>query len=119
MNSSENHTQDSQQDRRNQADLSDLRIGEFLLLRRLGSGGMADVYLAEQTSLGRQVAVKVLKNDSLQGRSDVLLKRFEQEARAAGGLSHPNVVQIITTGHENNIAYIVQEYDDVRVFGGG
>ncbi|MFN9218982.1 MAG: serine/threonine protein kinase [Planctomyces sp.] len=110
MNSSENHTQDSQQDRRNQADLSDLRIGEFLLLRRLGSGGMADVYLAEQTSLGRQVAVKVLKNDSLQGRSDVLLKRFEQEARAAGGLSHPNVVQIITTGHENNIAYIVQEY---------
>lgn len=71
---------------------------------------MADVYLAEQTSLGRQVAVKVLKNDSLQGRSDVLLKRFEQEARAAGGLSHPNVVQIITTGHENNIAYIVQEY---------
>ncbi|MFM7868669.1 MAG: serine/threonine-protein kinase, partial [Planctomycetaceae bacterium] len=47
---------------------------------------------------------------SLQGRSDVLLKRFEQEARAAGGLSHPNVVQIITTGQENNIAYIVQEY---------
>lgn len=92
------------------ADLRDLRVGEFLLLRRLGSGGMADVYLAEQTSLGRHVAVKVLKNDSLQGRSDVLLKRFEQEARAAGGLSHPNVVQIITTGQENNIAYIVQEY---------
>jgi len=92
------------------ADLSNLRIGEFLLLRRLGSGGMADVYLAEQTSLARHVAVKILKNDSLQGRSDVLLKRFEQEARAAGGLSHPNVVQIITTGQENNIAYIVQEY---------
>lgn len=110
MNSSENPTTNSPHDPQNHTDLSDLRIGEFLLLRRLGSGGMADVYLAEQTSLGRQVAVKVLKNDSMQGRSDVLLKRFEQEARAAGGLSHPNVVQIITTGHENNIAYIVQEY---------
>lgn len=92
------------------ADLSSVRIGEFLLLRRLGSGGMADVYLAEQTSLHRNVAVKVLKNDVITGGTDVLLKRFEQEARAAGGLSHPNLVQIITTGRENNISYIVQEY---------
>jgi serine/threonine protein kinase len=93
-------------------DLSHLRIGEFLLLRRLGSGGMADVYLAEQTSLGRQVAVKVLKNDATVGAStpEVLLKRFEQEARAAGGLSHPNIVQVITTGRENDVSYIVQEY---------
>ncbi|MEI7701800.1 MAG: serine/threonine protein kinase, partial [Planctomycetia bacterium] len=65
----------------NSSDLSNLRIGEFLLLRRLGSGGMADVYLAEQTSLGRQVAVKVLKSNSLQANGDVLLRRFEQEAR--------------------------------------
>ncbi len=91
-------------------DLSNLRIGEFLLLRRLGSGGMADVYLAEQTSLHRNVAVKVLKNDVITGSSDVLLKRFEQEARAAGGLNHANLVQIITTGREGNISYIVQEY---------
>ena len=91
------------------ADLSNLQIGEFLLLRRLGSGGMADVYLAEQKSLGRQVAVKVLKN-SVSGSTEILLKRFEQEARAAGGLSHPNLVQIITTGREGNISYIVQEY---------
>lgn len=94
----------------NVEDLSHRRIGEFLLLRRLGSGGMADVYLAEQSSLDRQVAVKVLKADSLQGAGDVLLKRFEQEARAAGGLSHPNVVQIITTGREGSLAWIVQEY---------
>lgn len=92
------------------ADLSDLRIGEFQLLRRLGSGGMADVYLAEQTSLGRHVAVKVLKSASLQSTGDVLLRRFEQEARAAGGVSHPNLVQVITTGREGDIAYIVQEY---------
>lgn len=91
------------------ADLSNLQIGEFLLLRRLGSGGMADVYLAEQKSLGRHVAVKVLKN-SVTGSTEVLLKRFEQEARAAGGLSHPNLVQIITTGRAGDISYIVQEY---------
>jgi serine/threonine protein kinase len=91
-------------------DLSNLRIGEFLLLRRLGSGGMADVYLAEQTSLHRNVAVKVLKSEVIRGDDDVLLKRFEQEARAAGGLSHANLVQIITTGREGKISYIVQEY---------
>ena len=91
-------------------DLSNVRIGEFLLLRRLGSGGMADVYLAEQTSLHRNVAVKVLKNDVIKGDDDVQLKRFVQEARAAGGLSHANLVQIITTGREGKISYIVQEY---------
>ena len=91
-------------------DLSNVRLGEFLLLRRLGSGGMADVYLAEQTSLHRNVAVKVLKNDVIRGDDDVQLKRFEQEARAAGGLSHANLVQIITTGREGKISYIVQEY---------
>jgi len=100
---SDNSTQPS-------GDLSNLRIGEFLLLRRLGSGGMADVYLAEQTSLHRNVAVKILKNDVITGDRDVMLKRFEQEARAAGGLSHSNVVQIITTGREGDISYIVQEY---------
>ncbi len=92
------------------ADLSDRRIGEFQLLRRLGSGGMADVYLAEQTSLGRHVAVKILKTDSMQGNVQVLSRRFEQEARAAGSLSHSNLVQIITTGHDGDLSYIVQEY---------
>ncbi|MFN9720330.1 MAG: serine/threonine protein kinase [Planctomycetota bacterium] len=94
------------------ADLSNLQLGEFLLLRRLGSGGMAEVYLAEQLSLNRHVAVKILKNDATAaaGGSAVLLKRFEQEAKAAGGLSHPNIVQIITTGREGDLSYIVQEY---------
>lgn len=91
-------------------DLNNTRIGEFQLLRRLGSGGMADVYLAEQTSLGRSVAVKVLKSDSMFGSNDVMMKRFELEARAAGGLNHPNIVQILTTGREGAVSYIVQEY---------
>lgn len=93
-----------------ETDLSNRSIGEFQLLRRLGSGGMADVYLAEQHSLARHVAVKILKTDSLQSNGEVLLKRFDQEARAAGGLSHPNVVQIITTGRDGDLAWIVQEY---------
>jgi eukaryotic-like serine/threonine-protein kinase len=91
-------------------DLADRRLGDFLLIRRLGSGGMADVYLAEQTSLSRSVALKILKSDSLGGSAEVLLKRFEQEARAAAGLSHPNIVQVYMTGEEDSLRYIVQEY---------
>jgi serine/threonine-protein kinase len=93
-----------------ETDLSNRSIGEFRLLRRLGSGGMADVYLAEQESLGRQVAVKILRAESLRSNGEVLLRRFDQEARAAGGLSHPNVVHVITTGREGELAWIVQEY---------
>lgn len=91
-------------------DLSESQLGEFLLLRRLGTGGMADVYLARQTSLDRLVAVKVLKPSAVSSSNGVLLKRFEQEARTAGGLNHPHIVQIITTGRESQQSYIVQEY---------
>ncbi|MCA9065320.1 MAG: protein kinase [Planctomycetaceae bacterium] len=90
-------------------DLSSTVISEFQLLRRLGSGGMADVYLAHQISLDRSVAVKVLKPD-VAGDRDTIVKRFEREARAAAGISHPNIVQVITTGHEGDLSYIVQEY---------
>ena len=68
-------------------DLTDRTLGEFRLLRRLGQGGMAEVYLAEQTSLSRHVAVKVLREELLTGSDDVLVKRFDQEARAAA--RHP------------------------------
>ncbi len=54
----------------------------------------------EQTSLGRSVAVKVLKADAIADPNGIMLKRFEQEARAAGGLNHPHIVQIITTGRD-------------------
>jgi len=91
-------------------DLTDKTLGDFRLLRRLGSGGMADVYLAEQLSLRRSVAVKILQGDAVSGKNDTLLKRFEQEARAAGGLTHPNIVQVYMTGHEGGHHFIVQEY---------
>ncbi len=85
-------------------------LGDFRLLRLLGTGGMAEVYLAEQVSLKRSVAVKILTGDYLDGKNDTLLKRFEQEARAAGGLSDPNIVQVYMIGSEGDLHYIVQEY---------
>ena len=89
-------------------DLSDCTLGEFRILRRLGAGGMAQVYLAEQTSLKRNVAIKVMRSDF--GSDDTHRKRFEHEARAAAGLNHPNIVQVFAVGEEENIQYIAQEY---------
>ena len=89
-------------------DLSDCTLGEFRILRRLGAGGMAQVYLAEQTSLKRNVAIKVMRSDF--GSDETHRKRFEHEARAAAGLNHPNIVQVFAVGEEENIQYIAQEY---------
>ncbi|MCH8243539.1 MAG: serine/threonine protein kinase, partial [Planctomycetes bacterium] len=69
---------------------------------------MADVYLAEQTSLHRHVAVKVLRSENLS--DDVHLERFRREAKAAGGLNHANIVQVYTIGEEDGVHYIAQEY---------
>ena len=89
-------------------DLTGLTLGEFHLLRRLGKGGMAEVWLAEQTSLRRQVAVKILRPDFVADASYV--KRFKHEATAAGSLNHPNIVQVYMVGEENGIHFIAQEY---------
>lgn len=91
-------------------ELVDRSIGEFRLLRRLGAGGMAEVYLAEQPSLGRVVAVKMLQPDRVAGFDSSMVERFEREARAAGGLNHPNIVQVYQTGEDQGIHFIVQEY---------
>ncbi len=89
-------------------DLTGRLLGEFHLLRRLGRGGMADVYLAEQTSLRRQVAVKVLRSEYTTDAG--YLKRFQQEATAAGTLTHPNIVQVYLIGEQDGIHFIAQEY---------
>jgi len=91
-----------------ETDLAGRQLGDFLLLRRLGRGAMAEVYLAEQSSLRRRVAVKVLKPE-LAG-DPVYLKRFEREARSAASLVHGNIVQIYEVGHIGQIHFIVQEY---------
>jgi serine/threonine-protein kinase len=83
-------------------------LGDFRILRRLGRGGMAEVYLAEQIQLKRNVAVKVLHKDRVTDAG--YLKRFKTEAMAAGSLSHPNIIQVITIGEQEGIHYIAQEY---------
>ncbi len=90
-------------------ELTDRMVGEFRMIRRLGKGGMAEVYLAEQTSLQRNVAVKVLRQRSGDDAAQTL-KRFKTEAMAAAGLSHPNIVQVYVVGEDQGIHFIAQEY---------
>jgi eukaryotic-like serine/threonine-protein kinase len=90
------------------AEISIKTLGEFRIIRPLGRGGMAQVYLAEQTSLHRQVAIKVLRPELLTDKT--IVKRFEQEAKAAAGLIHPNIVQVYAFGQQEGIHYIAQEY---------
>ncbi len=90
------------------ADLSGRQLGDLRLLRRLGRGAMAEVYLAEQCRLKRRVAVKILKPALAEDHT--YLKRFEREAQAAASLVHANIVQIHEVGHAEGLHYIVQEY---------
>lgn len=92
------------------ADLVDRKLGEFQMQRLLGSGGMADVYLAEQVSLQRNVAVKVMKPALIAASGETMLARFKQEAMMAAGLNHPNIVQVYTIGEDDGYHYIAQEF---------
>jgi eukaryotic-like serine/threonine-protein kinase len=80
----------------------------YLILRRIGSGGMADVYCAEDTHLGRQVALKVLHRRFAQDQEFV--ERFRREASAAAGLQHPNVVGVFDRGKHDGTYYIAMEH---------
>lgn len=82
--------------------------GRYHLLRLIGQGGMADVYLAEDQILKRTVAVKILRS-SLTG-DPIYITRFHREASAAAALSHPNIVAIYDVGEEDELYYIVMEY---------
>lgn len=90
------------------SDLSGRQLGGFRLLRRLGQGAMAQVYLAEQEALGRRVAVKVLRPDLSQ--DPIYLQRFQREAQAAASLVHANIVQIYEVGQAEGLHFIAQEY---------
>ncbi|PTM57583.1 protein kinase domain-containing protein [Desmospora activa] len=80
----------------------------YEILRQLGGGGMAVVYLAQDRLLERQVAIKVL-DDEL-GHDTDFIRRFEREAQAAASLSHPHIIAIYDVGQEDEIYYIVMEY---------
>lgn len=79
----------------------------YALLKKIGSGGMADVYLALDTVLDREVAVKILRGSL--SHDPVALLRFQREAQAASGLDHENIVDVYDVGEDNGEHYIVME----------
>src|SRR5207302_7036415 len=86
--------------------------GRYKVVRRLGAGGMANVYLAEDQELGRRIAIKIL-NDR-HAHDEQFVERFRREAKNAAGLSHPNVVSIYDRGEAEGTYYIAMEYLEGR-----
>lgn len=84
------------------------QVGEYRILKEIGRGGMGVVYEAEQLSLGRHVALKVLPKRAV--RDDVAIERFQREARAAARLQHPNIVPIIDIGSEGEVNYYAMQF---------
>jgi serine/threonine protein kinase/Tol biopolymer transport system component/Tfp pilus assembly protein PilF len=85
-------------------------IGPYEIIRRLGSGGMGDIYLAEDTRLGRKVALKTLPVHFTKDAERV--RRFQLEAKAASALNHPNIITIYEIGQLDQLHYIVFEFVD-------
>ena len=90
-----------------QPDEGRLLNGRYQLLERFGSGGMANIYRARDTSLDRYVAIKVLRDDKSRNADFDL--QFQLEARAAANLSHPNIVTVYDFGIDNGQPFIVME----------
>src|ERR687889_1992259 len=86
--------------------------GRYRVLKRLGSGGMADVYCAHDDQLGRLVALKVLYRRFAEDQQFV--ERFRREASSAAGLQHPNIVTIFDRGEWDGTYYIAMEYVEGR-----
>ncbi|HEY7793968.1 MAG TPA: Stk1 family PASTA domain-containing Ser/Thr kinase [Gaiellaceae bacterium] len=86
--------------------------GRYLIIRKLGSGGMANVYLAHDQELGRRVAIKIL--DDRHARDAQFIERFRREAQHAAGLSHPNIVSVYDRGEAEGTYYIAMEYVEGR-----
>ncbi len=82
----------------------------YQIIKTLGEGGMANVYLAHDTILDRNVAVKVLRGDL--ANDEKFVRRFQREALSASSLSHPNIVEMYDVGEDDGQYYIVMEYVD-------
>src|SRR5258707_14949730 len=82
-------------------------VGHYRVLERIGAGGMGEVFRARDERLGRDVALKLIRPASSDNPDH--LRRFEQEARAAAALNHPNILAIYDVGFEGAAPYIVSE----------
>ena len=80
----------------------------YQIIKTIGEGGMANVYLAYDTILDRNVAVKVLRGDL--ATDEKFVRRFQREALSASSLNHPNIVEVYDVGEDNGLYYIVMEY---------
>jgi serine/threonine-protein kinase len=83
-------------------------ISHYSILRKLGAGGMGEVYLAQDTTLDRKVAIKFLSQNSAVGEQ--ANKRFAREAKAAAALDHPNICSVYEVGEEAGYSFIVMQY---------
>ncbi|VTR98698.1 serine threonine protein kinase : Putative serine/threonine protein kinase OS=Gemmata sp. Wa1-1 PE=4 SV=1: Pkinase [Gemmata massiliana] len=95
-----------------QPDLTGRTLGDFHILRRIGAGGMGQVYLARQTSLKREVALKLLRDEL--NANLTALARFQAEAQAVAKLNHPNIVHIHQIGESDGVRYMVLEFVEGR-----
>src|ERR671910_360621 len=86
--------------------------GRYKIVRKLGAGGMANVYLAVDEELGRRVAIKIL--NERHANDEQFVERFRREAKNAAGLSHPNVVSVYDRGEAEGTYYIAMEYVEGR-----
>lgn len=88
------------------------KFGRYWVVRVLGKGAMGIVYEGRDPKLGRRVAIKTARRDVIEGsgRAEELMERFLREAKAAGGLNHPNIITIYDVGEEDGTAYIAMEY---------
>ena len=93
-------------------DLTGRTIADFAVLRKIGQGGMGQVYLARQQSLKREVALKILRKDLAENA--VALKRFQAEAEAVAKISHPNIVQVYAVGVQDGLHFMALEYVEGR-----
>jgi serine/threonine protein kinase len=92
-------------------DLTGQSISRYNILERLGKGGMATVYKAFDTRLERHVAVKIIHSSAFPSEQlELILKRFEREAKTFAKLSHPNIVGIIDYGEYEGSPYLVMEF---------
>ena len=86
-------------------------LGRYQILELIGEGGMATVYKAHDTHLEREVAIKVIRREAFPpDQLNMILKRFEREAKSLGGLSHPNIVGVIDYGEYEGAPYLVMVY---------
>jgi hypothetical protein len=99
-------------DERPPEDYSGRLLGDFELVRRIGVGGMGQVYLARQRSLKRPVAIKILKGDLAANETN--LKRFKAEAEAVASLTHAHIVQVYAIGDDHGLHYMALEFVDGR-----